>query len=581
MLGTDQSTDWFPISVVKTVILASILPFVILTVWHYKIKYDFSKKYKDWSLLKTLPKLPVLGHGLFLETDPVRLLKQLTKAAKDHFVLYKKDNANRDETVIWFSPLHPVRLFLNAAGCKKIMTDKSWNDKNAFPYFPLYPWLGTGVLTASGAKWKHRRRLLTPAFHTKILDDFCYVMNDQARKLVKKLYEMVNECPDKKIEIDMFRILTLSTLDIIAETAMGITVNALENPDQSYIEAIYKVTDYTQERQKYFWLWPEFSYKLLSKNAKDNFAKIDLMKKFTLDVIERKLQEYEKNHSKNTSVNIDKTDDLASNLAEGYQAGKKKTAFLDLLVEQYHENQIGIDGMREEVDTFMFEGHDTTSSALSFSTFLLGSNDNKKCLDQLNDELDQFLPSVSTNNFYDDLEKFTVEPSDLDNLSYLDSCIRESLRLFPPVPLISRSRPKKYNRENKNSKDNEESKTLNDGSIWTSFENDLAIIFMYYVGRDAEAWGPNVNDFDPDRFNLEKHPEAQNRSSFAWIPFSAGSRNCIGQRFALMEMKVILSYLFRFFRFEPCDSLQEIEDRLMSDIILRPKGEMNFMVSLR
>ena len=121
--------------------------------------------------------------------------------------------------------------------------------------------------------------------------------------------------------------------------------------------------------------------------------------------------------------------------AEFDNEGGKKLAFLDVLLKNYENDEIDLEGIREEVDTFMFEGHDTTSSALTFLTFLLAEN--PKSCDKLYAELDEKLAFIDGNeDFYTNLERFEVTNTDYDKMTWTDAASREALRLFPPVPFM-------------------------------------------------------------------------------------------------------------------------------------------------
>lgn len=107
---------------------------------------------------------------------------------------------------------------------------------------------------------------------------------------------------------------------------------------------------------------------------------------------------------------------------------KKRLAFLDLLIEASQDGTVlSNDDIREEVDTFMFEGHDTTSAAISWSLFLLGSHQDiqNKVLQEIDDVMggDRTRPP---------------NMKELMDMKYLECVIKEALRLYPSVPFIAR-----------------------------------------------------------------------------------------------------------------------------------------------
>lgn len=122
----------------------------------------------------------------------------------------------------------------------------------------------------------------------------------------------------------------------------------------------------------------------------------------------------------NAQIDTSKNDDVGL---------KRKMAFLDILL------QASIDGkpltnleIREEVDTFMFEGHDTTTSGITFCLYNIAKYPDvqAKCIEEINAVLGS------------DLQKRT-SIADLNGLHYLELVIKESLRLYPSVPLIGRT----------------------------------------------------------------------------------------------------------------------------------------------
>ena len=96
----------------------------------------------------------------------------------------------------------------------------------------------TGLLTSTGAKWKHRRRLLTPAFHKQVLEDYLETMNEKSDIMIQNIKTKMKT--NKSIEIQKF--ITLCALDIIIETAMGSTSDLQTAGDNDNLNAIQSGT---------------------------------------------------------------------------------------------------------------------------------------------------------------------------------------------------------------------------------------------------------------------------------------------------------------------------------------------------
>lgn len=140
-----------------------------------------------------------------------------------------------------------------------------------------------------------------------------------------------------------------------------------------------------------------------------------IMHKFTRNVIETRRRELE-----NTESTVDHE-------LSGIGA-KKRMALLDVLLQSTVDGKpLTDEDIREEVDTFMFEGHDTTTSALSFTLHLLSRHPRVQA--KILQEIQQVYPDG-------DSIKFSL--MNLNELKYLECAIKEALRLYPPVPLIGR-----------------------------------------------------------------------------------------------------------------------------------------------
>uniref|UniRef100_A0A914WYT5 Uncharacterized protein n=1 Tax=Plectus sambesii TaxID=2011161 RepID=A0A914WYT5_9BILA len=209
--------------------------------------------------------------------------------------------------------------------------------------------------------------------------------------------------------------------------------------------------------------------------------------------------------------------------------------FLDLMLDMNAKGELPLEGIQEEVDTFTFEGHDTTSTSMNWFLHLVAAN--PLVQEKLHLEMDEVFGDCDRDFSYDDLA----------HLTYLECCIKETLRLYPSVPLFAREI-----REDIDIK----GVTLPAGTN--------VVIVPSMVHRDPKHWeDPEV--FRPERFLSQ---EVTKRHPYAYIPFSAGSRNCIGQRFAIMEEKCVLSTIMRKFKIK--SKLRTDQMRVSAELIIRP-----------
>ena len=123
----------------------------------------------------------------------------------------------------------------------------------------------------------------------------------------------------------------------------------------------------------------------------------------------------------------------------------------------------------------------------------------------------------------------------VNEMKYLDMVIEESLRLFPPVTRIDRVCNQNYEFEN--------IKVIK-GQLWMA-----SVIALHY---DEELY-PNPEKFDPERF---REQNKQSRENETYLPFGAGPRSCLGMRFSLLEIKILISSLLKQFKFVKCDETE-------------------------
>lgn len=208
---------------------------------------------------------------------------------------------------------------------------------------------------------------------------------------------------------------------------------------------------------------------------------------------------------------------------------------------------MSIEDIRSEVDTFLFEGHDTTASAISWILYSLAEHPEHQMKCQ--EEIDRVVSET---------ESGELEWNDLDRLEYLTQCIKEGMRLHSPVPGILRENQAPIKVDNH---------VIPTGSCLT--------ISIYCLHHNPTVWGQDHMDFRPERFSKEN---VRKMDPFAYCPFSAGPRNCIGQNFAMAEEKMVLATLLQRFTFS-VDKTHMVEKLLAA--VMRARNGIKLFASPR
>ncbi|KAM3968212.1 cytochrome P450 CYP4L6 [Aphomia sociella] len=380
-------------------------------------------------------------------------------------------------------------------------------------YEYLKPWLGEGLLTADGLKWKTHRKFLTPTLHFNILQNFLPVFYKNDRILCNKMKQLADGR-----QIDLFPLIALATLDNVTESIMAVNINAQTDTESKYVKSIETISKIISTRMRNILAGTEQTFNLLPiKKQQDKV--LQTLHGQSNSVIEARRRELVKLN--------------AVALSDSSEFGiKNKHAFLDLLLlAEVNGTKLEDKHVREEVDTFMFEGHDTTTSGIVFCLFCISkyANIQEKLFQEQKDVLE------------DDLDRDPTY-AELQKMKYLEMVIKESLRLYPPVPLIERS-------------------ITQDCEVagLKIPANTSVMINMLHFHRNPDLYK------DPLEFKPERFDPSIARSAFSWLPFSAGPRNCIGQKFAMLELKITVAGIIKHFKLSPAGE----EPQLSGDLILR------------
>ncbi|XP_060654830.1 cytochrome P450 4p1-like [Drosophila nasuta] len=367
----------------------------------------------------------------------------------------------------------------------------------------MRPAIRTGLLTASGQKWHLRRKMITPTFHFNILGQFEEVFKAESLKFIEQFHDQTESV------ISVTDLIPKFTLNSICETAMGIKLDDMIEKGDRYRESMKMVEKLFIMRVSNPLHYNNTMYNWLAASRDAPYLKV--MHDFSSEIIaKRRLLLEDELFQRSQDQMPD--DDI-------YINKKRRFAMLDTLICAEKDGLIEHEGICEEVDTLMFGGFDTTSMCLIFTLMNLSlhSEEQERCYQEIVENID------------DDLT--TLDINQLTKLKYMECVIKETVRMYPSAPVIARE-------------------TLNA----TELPNGLIlpvgtqiVVQIFDLHHNPKYWD-NPEKFDPDRFLPEN---MKDRHTYAFIPFSAGQRNCVGQKYAMLEIKTLLIYIIKQFKILP------------------------------
>ncbi|XP_029931350.1 cytochrome P450 4F3, partial [Myripristis murdjan] len=399
---------------------------------------------------------------------------------------------------------HLVRVFHPDYNKPLLMAPANITVKDELFYGILRPWLGRSLLLSNGEEWHRRRRLLTPAFHFDILKNYVAMFNSSTNTLHAKWRRLVEEGEGN---MEMFDHVTLMTLDSLLKCAFSYNSNCQESTSE-YASAIAELHDLIIERRTkilHHWDWLYWRTRQGQKFKKA----LSVVNRFTREVVQRRRALI--SQQRETATQSDSTTEP-----------RRRKDFVDIILLEKDDEGRGLtdEEIQAEANTFMFAGHDTTASAICWVLYNLACHTHYQ--EQCRQEVMDLMQGRDTEE---------IEWDDLSSLPFTTMCIKEALRLHSPVLAVTR----KYTQDMKLPGD----RTVPKGAI--------CLVSIYGTHRNPAVW-TNPQEFQPLRFDPAN---TRGHSSHAFIPFSSGPRNCIGQKFALAELRVVVALTLLRFRLTP------------------------------
>ncbi|KAL3986176.1 Cytochrome P450 family protein [Acanthocheilonema viteae] len=472
---------------------------------------------EKWRFIRLVNQLPgptlleMFGEILRFKMDSKQFTCQIE-------AIFRKYAYQHDHGILclWFG-LRPM-LFLSRAASAKVIFENTKLTNKSDDYDIFKRLVGDGLLSASGQTWFKARRMLTPAFHFNILRKHVEVFNEQTKNMLEKL----DKYCDTNETFDLLPYLRRYGLDVIAETTMGVSIDAQNRcNNDAYYEAIEVVFNLMWARIRYPWYWFAAIRWLTGFDKKLDYY-CNICKKLTSEIIAAKKKEWE------AFDNQPSVDDLSA-------SGKKQLTFMDLLFSVRNEYNLTDEDIRSQVDTFMAAGTDSASVQIGLNLFALGHRQHYQ--DKIYEEIKCVLGETERD--------ITVD--DINELKYLYQCVCETGRITPSSGIIGRKID-----------------TELDLCGYTIPAGITCCISPFYIMRDPAHYD-NPEKYDPEHFAPDK---VKNRDPFAYVPFSAGIRNCIGNRFANLELVVTLAHILR--RYRVISMISEAENPLIMELSLKP-----------
>uniref|UniRef100_A0A182V355 Uncharacterized protein n=1 Tax=Anopheles merus TaxID=30066 RepID=A0A182V355_ANOME len=357
------------------------------------------------------------------------------------------------------------------------------------------------LFNIEGTKWTNLRKKLLPTFSSGKMKMMC--------PTIVSVGGQFRECLERCIahsdgEVEMKELLARFTTDVIGTCAFGIECNSLNDPNAEFLRMGRKVFEVPRGRiLKFFFMatFKDFSRRIHIKGTAEDVSQ------FFFKVVRETIEYREQN-------NIVRND------------------FMNLLMQLKNSGQLDGSGEEEKVGklslneivaqafVFFLGGFETSSTTMSY------------CLYEL--ALNEAIQRRARECVVEAVKKHGgLSYEALMDMPYIDQCINESLRKYPPGANLIRQVSQDYRVP---------------GTDVTFPKGMNVMIPVYAIHHDADNY-PDPERYDPDRFA----PEAcESRKPYSFIPFGEGPRICIAARFGMLEARVGLAVLLMHFSFARC-----------------------------
>ncbi|XP_014488267.1 PREDICTED: cytochrome P450 9e2-like [Dinoponera quadriceps] len=400
-----------------------------------------------------------------------------------------------------------------------------FTDHAPFLSEELDPLFGKTILSLRGDRWKEMRTTLSPSFTASKMK----VMFELVSRCSHEFTEYLADHPELWPSIDTDDALRRHATDVIATSAFGISVNSMKERNNEFFMRGMEVIDFS-------------SFVAVSKMMLFR-ATPRIMKALGLTFFSSATSKFFKRI-------------VAETIKIREDQGIVRPDMIHLLMQAREKegrsvHDMTLDDIVSQVFIFFFAGFDTASTLMCFLVHELAVH--RDIQDRLYEEIEHFAERNGEIS-YESMSKMT----------YLDMVVSEALRKYPPAPLNDRICVKSYKLP-----------PSKPGCKSVIIEpNSLIWLPVYALHHDPNYY-PNPSKFDPERFS-DKNKD--NIVPYTYMPFGLGPRMCIGNRFALMEVKILVIHLLHKFIFKASE--KTVEPMVFDKSLFALKPDGGFWISL-
>lgn len=381
-----------------------------------------------------------------------------------------------------------------------VLKDNWTNYPKGKAFEKMDPLMGKGLLMAENEFWRQNRSIVQPAFRLNKMNEYFSEIKESANNLFIS-WELNRK-------INFHQEMMSFTLSVISKSLFHIDQG---KESHQISEAIHDFMAGMEEHIFYFLPFQKHLPTKINRKFKKSVKYLDSV--------------------------------VYKIIRERRGDSKGKTDLVSMLINA--SNMHGAQGisdkyLRDEVMNFFVGGHETTANAITWCIFNILSHEQV---------LEKILEEIGRLNIHSELQL-----EDLEKCSYLDQVINESLRMFPPIWIISRETKEE---------------DMIDGMVIP--KGSIMVVSPYFLHHREDIW-PNPHTFDPDRF-VESEISKRPKNSF--LPFGLGPRSCIGETLARMEIKTFLIMLLSSYRLKLDPEVPVVP---YATITLRPKNGLYIQV---